>query len=327
MTLSFGSLFSGVGGFDIGLERAGWNCLWQVEWDKHCQQTLKYHWSDIPKMEDVRDVKGASLAPVDVITFGSPCQDLSTAGRRAGLQGARSGLFFEATRIIKEMQDATDGTFPRWTIWENVAGALSSTGGADFGAVLTEMGELGAHLSEWAILDARHFGVPHRRRRVFLISCFDSAAARRSPDKILSLRESRERNPASNGQKGKTNPALFASGIDELGGEVGHLKPIIFSHTQSMDIQASTEFSPTIRTGGQGMAICYEQEGKTITRRLTPIEVERLMGWPDNHTLHRADGKTNSDTTRFRMCGNGVVAPVATWVAQQINKVELGARP
>ena len=82
--MRFGSLFAGVGGFDIGLEAAGWECGWQVEWDKNCQQTLAYHWPNVPKWLDVSDVNGAELPPVDVITFGSPCQDLSVAGKRAG---------------------------------------------------------------------------------------------------------------------------------------------------------------------------------------------------------------------------------------------------
>ncbi len=158
--MRFGSLFAGVGGFDIGLEAAGWECAWQVEWDKHCQQTLQHHWPDVPKWWDVSDVNGAELPPVDVITFGSPCQDLSVAGKRAGLDGGRSNLFFEATRIIKEMRDATNGTYPRWAIWENVPGALSSNNGADFERVLEEMVDLGGHHIEWSILDAQFFGVP-----------------------------------------------------------------------------------------------------------------------------------------------------------------------
>ena len=119
---TFGSLFAGVGGFDIGLERAGWECQWQVEWDKHCQEVLKRHWPDTQKYLDVQDVDGAKIKPVDLITFGSPCQDLSVAGKGAGLHGERSGMFFEAIRIIKEMRSETNGEYPKWAIWENVPG-------------------------------------------------------------------------------------------------------------------------------------------------------------------------------------------------------------
>jgi DNA-cytosine methyltransferase len=190
MTLTFGSLFAGVGGFDMGFEQAGWDCKFQVEWDKNCQQILNKHWPDVPKWLDVSDVNGAEIPPVDCIIFGSPCQDLSVAGKRAGLEGERSGLFHEAVRIIKEMRDATNGTFPRWTVWENVAGALSSNNGRDFGTVINEMAKAGARLQEYALLDAQHFGVPQRRRRVFLVSCFDSATADRCPDPLLPVRKS-----------------------------------------------------------------------------------------------------------------------------------------
>jgi hypothetical protein len=103
MSNTFGSLFAGVGGFDLGMESAGWNCEWQVEWDKHCQSVLRKHWPTVPKYFDIRDVDGSKLTPVDCIVFGSPCQDLSIAGKGGGLEGSRSGLFHEAIRVIKEM--------------------------------------------------------------------------------------------------------------------------------------------------------------------------------------------------------------------------------
>tara|TARA_B110000503_G_C7173171_1_gene425405 strand:+ start:2668 stop:4590 length:1923 start_codon:yes stop_codon:yes gene_type:complete len=187
--LTFGSLFAGVGGFDMGFE-AYMDCKFQVEWDKHCQNVLNKHWPDVPKWGDISTVSGAELPPVDVIIFGSPCQDLSVAGKRAGLEGSRSGLFHEAIRIIKEMRDVTNGTFPRWTVWENVAGALSSNNGGDFATVINEMGKAGAYLSEYALLDAQFFGIPQRRRRVFLISCWDSATAAKCPDPLLPVSES-----------------------------------------------------------------------------------------------------------------------------------------
>ena len=167
-------------GFDTHMD-----CRWQVEWDKNCQSILRRHWPDVPKYLDVQEVYGSELLPVDVITFGSPCQDLSVAGKRAGIDGGRSSMFFEAARIIKEMQDATDGRYPRVTVWENVPGALSSRGGDDFQRVLEEMDELGSVLSEWHILDARWFGVPQRRRRIFLVSVFDSVVAARCGSQIL----------------------------------------------------------------------------------------------------------------------------------------------
>jgi DNA (cytosine-5)-methyltransferase 1 len=188
------SLFSGVGGFDLGLERAGMQTVFQCEWDKHATKILEKHWPHVPRWTDVSTLTGEHIlshAPViDVVAWGSPCQDLSVAGKRAGLEGARSGLFHEGVRIIKELRELTNGKYPRISIWENVAGALSSGKGADFGQVLTEMDEAGACFSEWRILDAQYFGVPQRRRRVFLISVFDPATAARCPDPLLPVSES-----------------------------------------------------------------------------------------------------------------------------------------
>lgn len=198
---TFGSLFAGVGGIDLGFEAAGWEGKFQVEWDPHCQQTLAHHWPDVPRWGDVSDVSGAELPPVDLITFGSPCQDLSTAGKRAGLvEGSRSNLFFQATRIIKEMRDATGNTFPRWALWENVPGAFSSNQGADFGAVLDEMADLGALAVEWHCLDAQFFGVPQRRRRVFVLACFDLGITKRGRQQVLPVPEGRRGDSATRRQ-------------------------------------------------------------------------------------------------------------------------------
>lgn len=359
MTIAtYGSLFAGVGGIDIGLDSAGLNCLFQVEIDESCQQTLSYHWPDVPKYRDIKDVSGHDLPPVDLITFGSPCQDLSVAGKRAGLDGERSGLFHEAVRIIKEMREKTNGEYPKISIWENVTGALSSNGGADFGQVLYEMDEAGACLSEWAVLDAQYFGVPQRRRRIYLISVYDPAIAARCPDKILPVSQSGSGNSKKSVKQGEEASGEVTSCLRSVGeGGVPSSREIIgFSHTQGLDPQASSSAWPTLRAEGGGHAVAivldgtrvndvrtYEDDktpcltnrmgtgGNTVLmvspqpitniRRLTPLECERLMGWPDNHTLHRADGKTNSDSARYRMCGNGVASPVIKWIADQIKEL------
>jgi DNA (cytosine-5)-methyltransferase 1 len=117
------SLFSGVGGFDLGLERAGMETVFQCEWDKHATKILERHWPHVPRWDDVSTLTGKFIllhAPViDVVAWGSPCQDLSVAGKRAGLQGARSGLFHEGVRIIKELRELTNGKYPRISIWES----------------------------------------------------------------------------------------------------------------------------------------------------------------------------------------------------------------
>ena len=202
MTLRVGSLFSGVGGFDLGLERAGMTTVFQCEWDDKCQSVLRRHWPDVPKWHDVSDVRGVDLPTCDVLAFGSPCQDLSIAGKRAGMVAGetRSGLFHEAIRLIKELQD--DGRGPTWVVWENVAGALSSgkPRGADFAAVLDSLVELGAVELQWRILDAQFAGVPQRRRRVFVVACFDPRAE--GCEQVLPLGASVRRNSPSSAEAG-----------------------------------------------------------------------------------------------------------------------------
>jgi DNA (cytosine-5)-methyltransferase 1 len=171
------SLFSGVGGFDMGLESAGMTTVFQCEIDKHARSVLDYHWPQVPKWDDVSTLTGAHILEmtggVDVVAWGSPCQDLSLAGKRAGLTGERSGLFHQGIRIIKELRELSNGKYPTWSIWENVTGALSSNRGADFGEVLNTLAESGSVGIEWRVLDSQFFGVPQRRRRVFVVSCFN----------------------------------------------------------------------------------------------------------------------------------------------------------
>jgi site-specific DNA-cytosine methylase len=201
------SLFSGVGGFDMGLEAAGMTTVFQCEIDKHARSVLEYHWPDVPKWDDVSTLTGAHILEmtggVDVVAWGSPCQDLSLAGKRAGLTGERSGLFHEGIRIIKEIRELTNGSSPTWSIWENVVGALSSNGGADFGEVLHEMDEAGACFSEWSVLDAQYFGVPQRRRRVFVTTCFNSDTSLRCPEPLLPVSQSLRGDSAEGGEQGQ----------------------------------------------------------------------------------------------------------------------------
>lgn len=161
--MTYLSLFAGIGGGDVACDRAGMKCVGQVEIDPFCRRVLERHWPDVPRVEDVREVRGDEFGPFDLCIFGSPCQDLSIAGRRAGLRGERSGLFFEAVRILERAA-------PRWIVFENVPGLLSSNGGRDFLAVLDALGQLRYGVAG-CVLDAQYFGVPQRRRRVFVVGC------------------------------------------------------------------------------------------------------------------------------------------------------------
>ncbi len=167
-SMRFGSLFTGVGGFDLGFERAGMECAWQVENDPHCNKVLERHWKNTRRYEDVRTVGKHNLEPVELICGGFPCQDLSVAGKRAGFDGERSSLWFEFERIVAEMQ-------PKWVVIENVPGLLSSRGGEDFGIILKSLDEFGYGVA-WRILDSQYFGVPQRRRRIFIVASLGDAS-------------------------------------------------------------------------------------------------------------------------------------------------------
>ena len=376
---TYGSLFTGVGGFDLGCDSAGWECGFQVEWDKKAASVLEHHWPSVPKWSDVSDVNGADLPAVDVITFGFPCQDLSVAGKRAGLDGMRSGLFFEATRIIREMREATSGKYPRIVIAENVRGLLNADRGAAMGRCLNELALIGAVGIEWRVLDAQFFGVPQRRRRVFIVASFNPRASGRGP--ILSEPESVPRD-IETGNETRQDVASTTSRSTKSSSR--DLIPMAFSHTAGLDPQPSTTTTTTTSKGQSSQAVAFvkarraqsaedfetwetDRPAPTLNifdnghetratvlalpqitgtettafgpknysnlqevsqgsiqpteagvRRLTPRECERLQGWPDDHTRWAAEGKENADGPRYKMIGNGVAAPVAQWIAKQI---------
>ena len=157
--MTFGSLFSGIGGIDLGLERAGMTCAWQVEIDPWCRQVLTKHWPNVRRYEDVSAVGGDTLEPVDVIAGGFPCQDVSVAGQRAGIQdGTRSGRWSEFHRIICELR-------PRYVFVENVPGLLTN----GMGRVLGDLADIG-YDAEWEVLSAADVGAPHLRKRVFIVA-------------------------------------------------------------------------------------------------------------------------------------------------------------
>jgi DNA (cytosine-5)-methyltransferase 1 len=156
--LTFGSLFAGIGGFDLGFERAGMRCEWQVEIDPYCQRVLAKHWPNVRRWDDVRTFPPAGDWTVDVICGGFPCQDISNAGKRAGIDGERSGLWAEYARIIRELR-------PSIVVVENVAALLNR-------GIERVLGDLAAcgYDAEWDCLSASDVGAPHLRRRIFIVA-------------------------------------------------------------------------------------------------------------------------------------------------------------
>ena len=196
--LTLGSLFDGSGGFPLGGLISGITPVWASEIEPFPIRVTTKRLPFMKHYGDVSKMNGADIEPVDIITFGSPCQDMSIAGRREGLDGSRSSLFYEAVRIVKEMRCKTNGRYPRYIVWENVPGAFSSNKGADFQSVLEEIcsakgykidparpakwpaaGEIVADdfSLAWRVFDAQYWGVPQRRKRIYLVADFAGGSA------------------------------------------------------------------------------------------------------------------------------------------------------
>jgi len=202
--LTFGSLFAGIGGFDLGFEFAGLRCAWQVEIDPDCRRLLERSFPHAALFADIRETRAQDLTPVDVICGGFPCQDLSIAGKRAGLKGKRSGLFYELKRIINELS-------PRLVVWENVPGLFSADKGRDFARIIHALAHIG-YFGAWRVLDAQYIGVAQRRRRVFgVFARGDSGAACAS--EILSLAEGLRGHPAPRRQAQESLAGTLESSI------------------------------------------------------------------------------------------------------------------
>ena len=341
-----GSLFSGVGGFDLAFERAGFKVAYQVEFDTHAQAVLKRHWPNTPLFEDVRNVTAAELPAVDVLVGGFPCQDLSVAGRRAGLAGARSGLFYEFARIIEE-------TGPEWVVIENVPGLLSSRGGRDMGAVLGTLSELGYG---WAyrVLDSQYFGVPQRRRRVFIVG--RAGAQSRSCAEVLFEPESVLGNPPpsrAQGQEvagspgGGTGSRGWCNDLDGSGAFVnvsptlragsnstgGHRPPgtdVDTVETLAFAIQDCREIEKRQNGLGIGGDVAYTLDGTGAQALATcfesppcqhDLELERL--WAENDArldvvVGALDSECGGGKLTDQTVRNGHIIPVAYWDGGQL---------
>lgn len=199
--MTLGSLFDGAGTFPFAAKQFGILPVWAGEIEPFPLEVTAKRLPNMKQLGDITKVDGTKISPVDIITFGSPCQDLSVAGKRVGLDGERSGLFLEAIRIIKEMRGKTNGKYPRYAVWENVPGAFSSNKGEDFRTVLEEFCKVkddtaviprspekgkwrtaGLILGDgysiaWRVLDAKFWGTPQRRRRIFLVADFGGGSA------------------------------------------------------------------------------------------------------------------------------------------------------
>jgi len=355
--LYVGSLFSGIGGLDAGLDAAGLQHAFFCESDEWRRTVLAHHWPGVPIYDDVRDVAAGSEHDtggvmgqgntgtahgdgftVGLLCGGFPCQDVSVAGRRAGLAGERSGLFFEFARVA-------DALRPRWLLVENVPGLLASNSGRDFGVILGTLTDLGYGVG-WRIVDSRYFGVPQRRRRVFIIGAAangDPAAAAARAGEVLAVGTRCPGHPVTREDKREDVAVASLSGLgtggpDDNDGQGGRL---VTAFHQLQDPIHDEQVSPAIgrKSSGMGVAFSENQRAEVLettyarqitsgggkpgqgypavrqgmsVRRLTPVECERLQGLTDGWTDH------GPDTRRYAALGDAVTAPVGEWIGRRI---------
>ena len=279
--LTLGSLFDGIGGFPLAGICAGIRPVWASEIEPFPIRVTEKRLPEMKHCGDIHGLQGAKLEPVDMITFGSPCQDVSIAGRREGLSGGRSGLFFEAIRIIREMREATNGEYPKWAVWENVPGALSSHNGEDFRQVLESLirvqepeadvplpadgkwlpaGEImgDGYSLAWRVLDAAQgWGVAQRRKRVFVV--LDLAGGRAGEVLFESEGLSGYTPPGGEARKGAAGGAARCAGAAGFCYESGEA---------SRGIGYQEEESPTLR--------CWKPPGVAV--REPPLTLKIRSG-------------------------------------------------
>lgn len=378
MEINHLDLFSGIGGFHLGFEKAGYKVnAFFSEVDQHAIAVYKHQFPNSTYVGSVTDVRGADLPRIDLITFGSPCQDFSLAGKRKGMSGDRSSLVSEAIRLIAECR-------PRVFVWENVKGTFSSNNGEDFAAIIQAFADLGGYTLEWQLLNTAWF-LPQNRERIYLVGYL--GRPRHYSGSVFPINETSGEDIPMEGARAAVSKTLTARGQADLHSglqlvevqysgphEVVQLNqmnesnngtqpymqnrvydsngiaPAVtlfanqmkvkldenYTYEKANDVVRNHEFtegevkaidfynrsvrddSPTLTDPKHNAVGVFE--GRRI-RRLTPIECERLQGFPDNHTkFGMIDGKTTemANTHRYKQCGNAVTVDVVEAVAKRI---------
>lgn len=351
------SVCSGIEAASCAWHPLGWEAVAFSEIEPFPCRVLQHHFPGVPCLGDMTKIKGEEYrGAVDLLVGGTPCQDFSIAGKRAGLDGERSGLAKDFTRLLREI-------CPRWFIWENVPGAFSTNSGRDFGTFVRTLADIGFGLA-WRVLDAQFWGVPQRRRRIFLVGYLGdyrpAGAVLFEPESLCGDTEaSRKKRPETTQT---LTGGLGAGGADDNRAQGGFYVPQIVEQAMSCkwakgssgpagdehhNLVCAVRTSQTSANGwgvsedvahtmdcANGQAICAPvttscyadnaaQESKLIpsrigVRRLTPLEAERLQGFPDGWT----DIPGASDTARYKALGNAMCVPVMRWIGERIENVD-----
>lgn len=296
--MKLASFFSGIGGFDLGFERAGYQVVLQCEIDPHCQQVLKRHWPDVPLYDDICTLDPREIPDADVWSAGWPCQDISHANvQRAGLRGERSGLFFAFMDLVKAVK-------PKWLILENVPGLLSADGGSAFESVIDKMEEVG-YLGGWTTSNTLHFGLPQDRERIIIVGSLGTQGAYQ----VLAHGSGLYGDHSAREKERPGSPRPTESGPG------GH-DPVVVQRRGGFGYTKGSHICPTLR------AQAGSHQGGHSDRPILcgeKLDLER-MGTVDG-VPGRLDGR------RGRLIGNAVSVPLAQWYASAIAMVESDGTP
>lgn len=366
------SLCSGIEAASAAWKGLGWKPIAFSEIETFPCSVLAHHFPDVQNVGDMTQIDGRQYrGTVDLLVGGTPCQGFSIAGKRGGLSDVRSGLAMHFVRLVSEIK-------PRWFLWENVPGAFSTAAGRDFGTFVRALDGVGYHLA-WRVLDAQFFGVPQRRRRIFLVG---HSGDWRHPAAVLFEPGCLRRDSPEGGKKRQDvtqalTGCLGAGGADDNRAQAGFYVPEIVSQAMSCKWAKGTsgpagdEYHNLVCAplttkpyadneaqeskliierklvtcmrqregkpgGGKGPLLSQDKSLTLATsndqtlfygmqvRRLTPLECERLQGFPDGWTDVPHNGKPASDSARYKALGNSMAVPVMRWIGERIQRVEDG---
>ena len=368
--MNYLSICSGIEAATVAWHHMGWRPVGFAEIEKFPAQVLAHHYPNTPNYGDLTRHEEWDIEPgtVDILVGGTPCQAFSVAGLRKGMDDQRGQLSLEFVRLAARLR-------PRWIVWENVLGVLSSGGGRDFGSILGALGQLGYGFA-YRVLDAQYFGVAQRRRRVFVVGylgdwrraaavLFERESVRGNPPP---RRETRKEIAGSIGSRASSGGGFStdfecAGGLQVVGAldyrigaqraqnaQNGHMLPAVAATLSSRDYkepscgrdglvgnplavaafqQSSMAGKGTIgyETSGIAKPVKTQVDGQMLhygmaVRRLTPVECERLQGFPDGYTDIRPRGKDTPDGPRYKALGNSMAVPVMRWIGERIAAVD-----
>ena len=352
--IKYGSVCSGVEAATTAWHSLGWEPQWFSEIEKFPSAVLAHHYPSVPNFGDMTQFKEWPNDPIDLLVGGTPCQSFSVAGLRAGLDDPRGNLMLTYLAIAERYA-------PRWIVWENVPGVLSSNDGRDFGTFLAALGKIGYGFA-YRVLDAQYFGVAQRRRRVFVVGYLGDwrrAAA------VLFERESMSGHPAPSREAREEVAQCLTTRTGSAYDPTTETLPIAFGaqNSASQGDSASTKVTPTLdksktpaicaplntqlglrgpdtsNTSREGIGIGNDGDpsftlqaahshgiiSPSAVRRLTPIECERLQGFPDGYTQIAWRNKAPEDCPdgpRYKAMGNSMAVPVMQWIGKRIQMME-----